>query len=475
MYEENKKLSLRDIIIQLALVILFVLILIWLFPTKGYLDKNYATNEDVSNQISEQLSALYGRLFADNLDSMKVAAQSYFTTPRLPKNVGDSVTLTLQDMLDKKMVLPFKDSNNKSCDTERSYVQLTKMDEEYQMKVQLSCTDYSDYIIVYMGCYSYCDGLCEAKPVTKPTTTKPNNNNPKPVVSKKYQYEYRLVTQNQYSNWSDWSNWSTTSKSNDLFTNVEIKTERVQVNSGNDSYGIIGYKTVNYIDYEYRTYYKTVAKEVATGSTIKVPSGTTQVPSTTTTVVDTKPVPTTTSKGYYTNWVFSTTYETTGTVTPTTTKKYEYRSTRIAAACSGCKKQTYTTYNVYTRKFVPGTTTTGSCSTYGSDYKLVNNQCVKYGTTTTYTNQTTYKDQPTYKTVYVQEPYTEKVAVNKTKQEPVYGTIKGEATYQDVTYYRYRTRTLISTGTTDTKWSTSQNDKTLLDKGYVLTGNKKEV
>lgn len=468
MYEENKKLTLRDIIIQLALVILFVLILIWLFPTKGYLDKNYATNEEVKNQINEQLSALYGKLFADNMDSMKVAAQTYFTTPRLPKNVGDSVTLTLQDMLDKKMVLPFKDSNNQSCDATKSYVQLTKMDEEYQMKVQLSCTDYSDYIIVYMGCYSYCDGLCEQ------TVTKPDNNNPKPVVNKKYQYEYRLVTQNQYSNWSNWSNWSTTSKANDLYTNVEIKKEQVKVNSG-DTWGIIGYKTVNYVDYEYRTSYKTVETQVPTGQYIQVPNGTKKIPYTTTGIVDTKAVPTTTTSGYYTDWKFSTTYETTGTVTNTSTKKYEYRSSRIAAACAGCAKQTYTTYNVYTRSWVAGNTTTGSCSVYGSDYKLENNKCVKYGTTTAYREVQVYKDQPVYKTVTSQQPYTEKVAVNKTKQEPVYGTITGKPTYQEVTYYRYRTRTLISEGKTYTKWSTSQNDKTLLDQGYKLTGNKKEV
>ena len=43
-----------------------------------------------------------------------------------------------------------------------------------------------------------------------------------------------------------------------------------------------------------------------------------------------------------------------------------------------------------------------------------------------------------------------------------------------VTYYRYRTRSYIS-GTTKTAWSSTQNDKDLLNAGYVLTGNKKEI
>lgn len=440
MYEEKKKLSLRDIIVQLALVILFVLILVWLFPTKGYVDKNYVSGEEFNNH----LEALYGRLFADNVDSMKVAAQSYFTTSRLPKNVGDSVTLTLQDMLDKKMVLPFKDSNNESCDATKSYVQLTKMDEEYQMKVQLTCSDYSDYIIVYMGCYSYCDGLCE----TPKTPVKPSNPNKPTVNDKKYKYEYRLVTQDEYSNWSDWSNWSTSSKKEDTLTQVQTKKDSVLVSSGYYEKRIVRYDTIE--------------KRVATGEYTRVQVGTKKIPQTTTKIVDTKDVPTTTSKGYYTEWKWSGTIEVMGSDQPsnTTTKRYTYRSSRVADACSGCGKTLFTTYNVETRTWVAGKTTTGSCSTYGSDYKLENNKCVKYGTVTTYIEVPTYEDQPVYKTV------TEKV--------PVYERVYVNPTYRTVTYYRYRTRTLVSKAMTDTKWSNSASDKTLLDKGYKLIG-KQEV
>ena len=40
MYEErNDRFSFRDVILQLLFVVLFIFILLWLFPTKGYLDK----------------------------------------------------------------------------------------------------------------------------------------------------------------------------------------------------------------------------------------------------------------------------------------------------------------------------------------------------------------------------------------------------------------------------------------------------
>ena len=40
---------------------------------------------------------------------------------------------------------------------------------------------------------------------------------------------------------------------------------------------------------------------------------------------------------------------------------------------------------------------------------------------------------------------------------------------RDVTYYRYATREYIN-GIIDYKWSTSNNDKSLLNNGYKLTG-----
>ena len=46
--------------------------------------------------------------------------------------------------------------------------------------------------------------------------------------------------------------------------------------------------------------------------------------------------------------------------------------------------------------------------------------------------------------------------------------------YEDVTYYRYRTYE-TTPGQTYTKWSTSNNDKTLINQGYKYTGVTKKV
>ena len=52
------------------------------------------------------------------------------------------------------------------------------------------------------------------------------------------------------------------------------------------------------------------------------------------------------------------------------------------------------------------------------------------------------------------------------------GTKNGRPVYGTVNYYSYRTRTLISNGSVDVKWST-YNDTNLLNQGYTYTGNTK--
>ena len=452
MYEERRStFTIRDIIIQLFMVILFILIMIWLFPTKSYLSENFVGKDELQSEISEQLQALYGRLFADNLESMRDAAQGYFTNARLPQKIGDSVTLTLEEMLEKKLVLSFKDSNNETCDVNKSYVKVTKMNDEYQMKVQLSCSDYEDYIIVYMGCYDYCDSeICmkEETPVTPSNPEKPNKpdkpTDPEdpdpetPVVNKKYKYEYRLDVQNSYSGWGPWSTWSKDRTSVNNLRQVEIE-KRLEVT---------GYKTQTYTDYEIEVRYKEQTTQVQIGSRPVVSGGT----------VDTKPAQVVSSGGGYGNWVYQGYTTSKYALSSTDTVKYEYVSHKTTVDCSNvCQNVTTYTYKKYTRSYSSGSTSY-SCAAYPG-YSLEGSNCVKRtGGSVTY--------EPIYETVTTKVPYKVVVEVQKTRQVPVKGY---------VTYYRYRTRKQLTVAGTYYKWSTSKNDQTLLSQGYYLTGNKKEV
>ena len=177
MYTESKNnFSIRSVILQFLFVALLVFILIWLFPTKTDVKKAKTSSGDDKKVVETDLSVIKDRIFNENLISMKEAAQSYFTTERLPLKEGDSVKLTLKEMLDKKIILPFTDKDGKQCDTKASYVSVTKKGNEYVMKVNLKCGEEENYLLVYMGCYDYCSlTICEKKGTTgkvyKVTTT----------------------------------------------------------------------------------------------------------------------------------------------------------------------------------------------------------------------------------------------------------------------------------------------------------------
>lgn len=169
----------KRFLIGFLLVAILIFILLWLFPTK----------QGIKDSLADSLAPLYDRIFAENIDTMKEVAIAYYTTDRLPKKEGDTEKLTLGEMLEMKLLLAIKDKNGDMCDSDDSYVEITKMDKEYKMKVNLSCGDEEDYIIVYLGCYDYClNDVCEKKESTKPkqqSIFQKVTNNIKKIVSTK--------------------------------------------------------------------------------------------------------------------------------------------------------------------------------------------------------------------------------------------------------------------------------------------------
>lgn len=152
-YEERRGFPFRDFLIKLAIVIIFVLLLFWLLPIPN-------------------MKGINNTIFNNNIATMKDGALGYFTTERLPKNVGDKVTLTLREMLDLKLLTPFTDKNGDTCDVNKSYVTLEKMETEYVMTVHLKCKGQEDEIKVHLGCYSYCTGaICEKEEEKVPVVT----------------------------------------------------------------------------------------------------------------------------------------------------------------------------------------------------------------------------------------------------------------------------------------------------------------
>ena len=432
MYNDNTNFSIKNVIIQFLFVALFIFILIWLFPLKSDLKNAVET----CNGEGCNYSALYDSIFNTNVLMMKDSAKSYFTTPRLPKKIGDKVKLTLGDMLELKIILPFVDKNGDVCSLDESYVEITKYEEEYIMKVNLKCGEQENYLLVYMGCYDYCSTtICEknesdikepivypVKPIepSKPTPVEPTTPDKpvtpdepttpdEPVQPKEYLYEYIKKTDGYYR-YSDWSEWQTTEVKADANTSVKTKTVLQKK--------LIGYNVTTTTDKSQPIY---GTKEVQIGTEEKT--------------VCKKFDYVSTGEYSYGEYQYSKTVYLTYTPKDTDTTKYVYSDEDPYVCKENCSAGTVTAYKVYTRTKTP----------------VTKYECVETGVET----------RPVTTTIQVITGY----KTTETK-EPVYETTT-------VKYYSYMTRTWVE-GTTDTKWSI-KNDTTLLSSGYSYTGNTKEV
>lgn len=449
MYEERKeKFSFKSFFLTLLLVLLFVFLMLWLFPTKSYVDEKLQSTYDL-----ERLEVLYDEIFANNVERMKDAAIGYFTNERMPQTVGESKKLTLQEMYNLHLVLKIKDKDGKLCDTQKSYVEMTKYTEEYRLKVNLSCGSQEDYIIVYLGCYDYCSGgICEkrvstpsqttakeekdptpSKPTpSKPTPDKPKEDDPTPVV-KKYLYEYKLVVDDKIT-CGDWSNWQKEKITSTDLVKVKTKTERE----------IVGYKTVKVPVTTTEVVTKKVTESyISKYVTELVKVGTKQVKTGTTTKTVTEKVKVGTVE-VYTGQIG------TGSKVPknTSTTVYKVISQDTPTSCSYCENETIYTWKIFTVEPV-------------------------------YEVKEVTKTVPVYKTINVYETREVPVYALRTveKKENVTKTTYKEnkvAEYENVTYYKSQT-CKVTKGYTDIKWSSSKLDSNLIGKGYKLTGNVKEA
>lgn len=196
------------------IVILFIFILMWIapLPTKiSSVDSKVGGLEGKVDGIEGKVNILVDRVFFDNIELMKNTAKEYWTIPKLPQNVDDIKTLTLQEMIDKKLILAFTDKNGKACDSAKSKVEIKRLEKEYQITTTLVCDDQSDYIVSYMDleCNKGCDCVLKEK-------------DPDPVVSKYTVYQFARTVTDTY--WTDWTDWTTEKKeADDTQTKTEYK------------------------------------------------------------------------------------------------------------------------------------------------------------------------------------------------------------------------------------------------------------
>ena len=468
--EDERRINIVKVLLKLIVVVLVILFSAWIV-TKICSNNNPINSDKLVDQV-----------FQDNLNRMKEVGISYFTLERMPKNVGDKEKITLQDMYDKNLILEVRDEENNLCSDTDSYIEVEKYNDEYQMKVNLSCSNRKDYIIVVMGCYNYCKNeICE-KQEQDVITDSDNDSQQNTVI----EYEYYKATNGKWTDWSAWSAWQKTYLEPTEYRKVETKVVQedytYESTIEEDEYAdvIISCPSGYSLNSE-GTKCKKISNETTnpvcptiSGYTLYNQDGFTCKYKSNTTVSQVCPslngytIISNQSSGWtcvYKKYL----RQGQGLSVPqnTSTRIYEFVTTALIHDCDTCSYYSGVIYNIFARK-----TQSAVCP---SGYTKIGNSCVKTKKNAATCPSGYEKINNTCKKVYyksiIKSCPTGFTLTNETNQR-CYKKVTSVITMhdvRDVTYYRYATREYIN-GTIDYKWSTSNNDKSLLNNGYKLTG-----
>lgn len=129
--EKEYKVSWFKVLGILALIVVIIAI-IWLVYPKKESKGNITTSS----------------VYLNNITMMKEAGFEYFKGNNLPDKIGESNKLSLEEMISSNLIVDFVDENGNACNQEDSYIQATKtLDDEYSLKVFLSCEEKTDYVV----------------------------------------------------------------------------------------------------------------------------------------------------------------------------------------------------------------------------------------------------------------------------------------------------------------------------------------
>lgn len=414
--------------ITIATVLLFI---VWIVPQ--FINHNKQNNSQVSLIKKTDIESDFTKL--------KQTALKYYEENVVPVNVDETTKSSLKELLDKKLIKNMNTSYNKK----KSYIKLTKQDEDFLLEIKLVKDDVTKKKEYHVNNYSYCTStyLCEKEDIMDPNpsldssdeeeTAEVENTESGDSDTENYKYEYSKTENGKLSDWSSWSQYVKTScttatvtcKDDDFNCLSETKLynrkEKLgattkQYNTSRNSYTFIRQENIKGCpNYDYakinNVYYKTASSNQFTS-------------------IGTFSTASPTNHGA---WIYlgRKTYQT----PPSDSIKTRYVFVDSERYCENCSSSPSYTYDMYQ---------------FNSNLQIVNNinaECPK---------QKNQRNIPTYNISY------QSVSVNRT--ETLYGT---------VCYKSERTRKITKQGKTKTTWS-NYNDGKLLNDGYTYTGNKKE-
>ncbi len=155
--ESDSRFSVRSLLVKIFIILIIIIVLIWIVPKFLSYKKGPKSTKKTTPEVAQVT-----KISASTLRKLENAGLKYFNKDNIPTEESKSVKVTLKDLKKQGLVTDLK-SNNNVCDTDSSYVKLTKNKDDYTMKSYLKCGSSSDYSLASVNDYSYCSStlLCK--------------------------------------------------------------------------------------------------------------------------------------------------------------------------------------------------------------------------------------------------------------------------------------------------------------------------
>lgn len=160
MYDETEgKINWRYLLKRVGIVLGVIIVILGIIALITKCTKNEDTKKEPEIKVVD---------LSKQLDELENATLKYLTVDNLPKEINSSKTIRLKILKNKGLVKEIRDSENNVCNASDSYAEVTRLDDNYAVKLTLSCGSNKDYRIIYVGCFEECNGgICKGSENSK--------------------------------------------------------------------------------------------------------------------------------------------------------------------------------------------------------------------------------------------------------------------------------------------------------------------
>lgn len=173
--EEERRINWLSLFIKIVIIFVFLIIIIWL----------------ISKIVGK---SKISRTFINNINRVQEVSVEYFKNIDLPVKKGQSIKITLEELIEKQYITAEEQNLFNSCNIKESYSEILREEKQYIVNTNLKCGKEKSAIKKNFS-------LEDCKNCNNQLVEEPNTNNQNPIEENKTIYYEHVKETKEYTKW----------------------------------------------------------------------------------------------------------------------------------------------------------------------------------------------------------------------------------------------------------------------------------